>query len=117
MKLNPWRRAFGAGLVIAAIIRPAALWACAACYGQSDAPMAQGMNWGILSLLGIVMTVLGGVTAFFMHLARRSAAMADASAGAATGAQGCSSPRTRRQHCAELELCAPVAASAQPSAE
>jgi hypothetical protein len=38
--------------------------------------MAQGMNWGIFSLLGVVGLVLGGVAAFFIYLARRSAAMA-----------------------------------------
>ena len=59
---------------------PSPLLACAACYGQSDAPMAQGMNWGILFLLGVVGLVLGGVTAFFIYLARRSAAMAAQSA-------------------------------------
>ncbi len=50
------------------------LFACAACYGQSDSPMAAGMNWGILSLLITVVLVLGAIVAFFIHLARRSAA-------------------------------------------
>ena len=43
--------------------------ACSACYGQSDSAMAKGMNWGILSLLGVVVTVLGGIAAFFVFLA------------------------------------------------
>ncbi len=47
--------------------------ACAACYGQSDSPLAAGMNWGIFSLLGTILVVLGGVAAFFVYLARRSA--------------------------------------------
>ena len=34
--------------------QPASLFACAACYGASDSPMAKGMNWGIFSLLGVV---------------------------------------------------------------
>jgi len=34
------------------LLRPDVMMACAACYGQSDAPMAHGMNWGIMSLLG-----------------------------------------------------------------
>jgi hypothetical protein len=54
---------------------PKTVWACAACYGQSDSPMAQGMNWGILSLLGVVALVLGGLAAFFVYLARKSAAV------------------------------------------
>jgi heme/copper-type cytochrome/quinol oxidase subunit 2 len=38
--------------------------------------MAQGMNWGIFSLLGFIGLVLGGVIAFFVYLARRAAAVA-----------------------------------------
>lgn len=51
---------------------PQPLWACAACYGQSDSAMAAGMNWGILSLLGMIVFVLGGVAGFFVFLARRA---------------------------------------------
>ncbi|HZQ46674.1 MAG TPA: hypothetical protein VFC07_06670 [Verrucomicrobiae bacterium] len=48
--------------------------ACAACYGKSDSPLAQGMNWGIFSLLAVVGCVLGGIASFFIYLARKSAA-------------------------------------------
>jgi hypothetical protein len=48
--------------------------ACAACYGQSDGPLARGMNWGIFSLLVTTVLVLGGVAASFVWLARRTAA-------------------------------------------
>ena len=61
------------GIVLAFALRPNSLRACAACYGQSDSPMAAGMNWGILSLLAVVAVVLGGVSAFFIYLAKRSA--------------------------------------------
>lgn len=61
------------GLVL--LLAPQSLRACAACYGQSDSPMAAGMNWGIMSLLGIIAFVLGGVAGFFIFLARRSAKM------------------------------------------
>jgi hypothetical protein len=54
-------------------LNPGALWACAACAGQSDSAMAKGMNWGIMSLLVVVAMVLGGVTSFFVFLAKRSA--------------------------------------------
>jgi hypothetical protein len=50
--------------------------ACAACYGKSDSPLAQGMNWGIFSLLGVVVTVLGGIACCGIFLARRAAAHA-----------------------------------------
>jgi hypothetical protein len=59
---------------------PSPLWACAACYGASDSPMAKGMNWGIASMLVMVVLVLGGVAGFFVYLARRSAALTPAPA-------------------------------------
>jgi hypothetical protein len=45
--------------------------ACATCFGASDSPMAQGMNLGILSLLGVIGFVLMGVVVFFGYLAWR----------------------------------------------
>lgn len=63
-------------MVLLLAVLPRAGWACAACYGQSDSPLAAGMNWGIFSLLGFIGVVLGGVAAFFVFLARRSAAAA-----------------------------------------
>ena len=61
------------GLALALALPAHSAWACAACYGQSDSPLAAGMNWGIFSLLGTIIVVLGGVAAFFVFLARRSA--------------------------------------------
>ena len=49
------------------------LLACATCFGQSDSELAKGMNWGILSLLALVVFVLGGISAFFIYLAKRAA--------------------------------------------
>jgi hypothetical protein len=49
--------------------------ACATCYGASDSPLAQGMNWGIITLLGVVGSVLFGITAFFVHIGIKSARM------------------------------------------
>ncbi len=62
-----------AGLTIATLVlgAPKTL-ACAACYGQSDSPMAAGMNWGIFSLLAIVVVVLAGVASFFVYLGVKS---------------------------------------------
>jgi heme/copper-type cytochrome/quinol oxidase subunit 2 len=62
--------------LLAIALCPSSLMACAACYGQSDGPMAQGMNWGIFSMLAFIGVVLGGVAAFFIYLAKRSAAIA-----------------------------------------
>ena len=56
-------------------IGASAAQACTACYGQSDSLLAQGMNWGILALLAVVLTVLSGIVAFFVHVARRTASV------------------------------------------
>jgi heme/copper-type cytochrome/quinol oxidase subunit 2 len=49
---------------------PSSLWACAACTGRTDSSLAVGMNWGIFTLLGVVLTVLSGVLVFFVHIIR-----------------------------------------------
>jgi hypothetical protein len=64
-------RLIGAGIGSLAVA-PTPLLACSVCYGQSDSPMAQGLNWGILSLLSVVVVVLGGFAGFFIYLANRS---------------------------------------------
>ena len=81
---RPWRRARPNVWLLSLVavwmlsLVPQPLWACAACYGQSDSPMAAGMNWGIMSLLATIVFVLGGVAGFFVFLARRSIKMAAA---------------------------------------
>ena len=65
-----------AGALALLALRADPLLACSVCYGQSDSPMAQGMNWGIMSLLVVIAGVLAGVTLFFVHVGRRSAALA-----------------------------------------
>lgn len=60
------------GLAGAASTVPAA-HACATCFGKSDSAMAQGMNAGIFSLLGVITFVLLVFAGFFVHLARRAA--------------------------------------------
>jgi heme/copper-type cytochrome/quinol oxidase subunit 2 len=47
------------------------LFACAACYGKSDSALASGMNWGIFTLLGVVLTVLTCIALFFVHIVRK----------------------------------------------
>lgn len=64
--------------VLGALALPSSGWACAACYGASDSPLAQGMNWGIAVLLGVVGMVLFGIAAFFVHVGIKTAKLADA---------------------------------------
>jgi hypothetical protein len=82
------RRALAAVTLLCAA-HPERLWACAACYGASDSPMAKGMNWGIFSLLGVIGAVLIGVASFFIFLASRSAS--------GTGAPAASPARGRAE--------------------
>jgi hypothetical protein len=70
-KINP--ALFGAAFGL--LLRADAALACAACYGKSDSLLAQGMNWGILALLAVVLTVLSGIVAFFVHVAKRTASV------------------------------------------
>ncbi len=61
-------------LLFALSFSPTSLWACAACTGRTDSPLAVAMNWGILTLLGVVLTVLSGVLVFFVHVIRKEEA-------------------------------------------
>jgi hypothetical protein len=56
-----------------AVLAKTSALACATCYGASDSPLAQGMNWGIATLLGVIGAVLTGVVAFFVHVGVKSA--------------------------------------------
>jgi heme/copper-type cytochrome/quinol oxidase subunit 2 len=55
-----------------ACLTPDSALACSACFGQNSGPMAQGMNWGIFSLLAVIVSVLIAVAGFFVFLARRA---------------------------------------------
>jgi hypothetical protein len=54
-----------------AAFTPSPLFACAACYGRSDSPLASGMNWGIFTLMGVIVTVLASIGAFFIYIVRK----------------------------------------------
>ena len=64
---------FVAGLALASAKLP--VLACATCFGATDSKLAEGMNWGILSLLCVVAVVLGTITSFFVFIARRAPAV------------------------------------------
>jgi hypothetical protein len=67
------RAGLATGVIAAGLLAvPASVEACATCFGASDSPMAQGMNLGILSLLGVVVGVLFGLVCFFSYLAIRA---------------------------------------------
>ena len=72
MKFRAAKSFVAAALCVLAFL-PQSVFACAACYGASDSPMAKGMNWGILSLLGVVSVVLGSIATFFVFIGKRAA--------------------------------------------
>lgn len=72
---RPFRRLITTLVVFACLHLAPLASACATCFGKSDSKLAEGMNWGILTLLFIIMSVLGGISAFFVFVARRSATL------------------------------------------
>ena len=80
--VNGWWSVAGGRCIVALLTAlilavPRAALACPVCFGQSDAPMAQGVNMGVYFLLGVVVAVLAGFAAFFVYLARRARVFAD----------------------------------------
>ena len=67
------RARFAVAVLIAVTVLGAAepAMACPVCFGQSDSPMAQGMNNGIFFLLGVIGTVQIGFVALFVSFRRR----------------------------------------------
>jgi hypothetical protein len=59
--------------VLALKVSSTPVFACAACFGQSDSSMAQGLNVGIFALLFVITSVLCGIAGFFIYVARRGA--------------------------------------------
>jgi hypothetical protein len=55
------------------LVLPQHASACAACYGQSDSPLAKGLVWGVFALLAVVVPLLVGIGAFFIYISKRSA--------------------------------------------
>ena len=62
-------------LAVIVMATPAKVFACAACYGNSDDAMANGMNWAILTLGAVVATVLGTFLTFLIYVIRKSEAL------------------------------------------
>ena len=67
------RARFAVALLIAIVVLGVAepAMACPVCFGESDSPMAQGMNNGIFFLLGVIGTVQIGFVALFVSFRRR----------------------------------------------
>jgi hypothetical protein len=78
--MTPFRKTLNVlplAVAVAIASTPSPLLACAACTGKTDSALAVGMNWGIVTLLGVVACVLSCFVVFFVHVARRSASTDD----------------------------------------
>jgi hypothetical protein len=62
----------GLTATVLAALMPAAARACAVCFGADDSAMTEGMNAGILALLGVVGVVQVGFVTMFLHIRNRS---------------------------------------------
>lgn len=67
-----WKVALLVALALLLVSAPDAS-ACAACFGKNDGKLAQGMNAGIFTLLGIIGGVLFAIAGFFFFIIRRAA--------------------------------------------
>ncbi len=77
MMIRNFPRAVTLLLGSSCLLLPRSVLACAACFGQSDSQLAVGMNWGIFTLLGFVVIVLGSFAAFLIYLVRKSSEVAE----------------------------------------
>jgi len=59
-------------IVLIALFNPASAVACGSCYGAADTSATNGMNFAILSMLGITGSVLAALTSFFLYLRKRA---------------------------------------------
>ena len=58
--------------LIILVFTPDNLFGCATCFGDPSAPAMQGMNWAIITLLGVTGGVLGGVIHTIMTIRKKT---------------------------------------------
>jgi|TARA_B110000438_G_scaffold283879_1_gene312369 hypothetical protein len=51
---------------------PNDLLGCATCFGDPSAPATEGMNWAIITLLGVTGGVLSGVVGTIIFVAKKA---------------------------------------------
>ena len=56
-------------------VAPRAVLACPVCFGQNDSPLAAGINYGILVMLGLIVGLWAAFGSFFIYLRRRARAI------------------------------------------
>ena len=73
--------------------------ACPVCFGQSDAPLAQAINAGVIAMLVVVAGMLGSFATFIVYLARRARTFDAAEAAAATVTRPGADPQEGTAQC------------------
>ena len=85
---------------LAVLGMPRLALACPVCFGQSDAPLAQAINAGVMAMLVVVAGMLGSFATFIVYLARRARALdAAGEAVAATAAHPGTDPQEGTVRC------------------
>lgn len=75
------------------VLVPRSVLACPVCFGQSDSPLAVGINYGILTMIGFIGSVLAGFAAFFVYLMRRAHLAEQQESAAGRPADALATPR------------------------
>lgn len=71
-KSQQFRVLLTAATVTLIMVLPRVLLACAVCFGAPEAAQTQGMNLGIITMLGVTGVVLGGFGGMIFCFARRA---------------------------------------------
>jgi hypothetical protein len=72
---NRLRRLAPVLLVAAVLFLSSHVCACPACFGETDAKTAEGVNGAIYLMMAMTGGVVGGIAAFFINFRRRAAAL------------------------------------------
>jgi len=59
-------------IIFLIILLPDMAFACATCFGAPDAPATLGMNWAIITLLGVTGAVLGGIIKSIISIRKKT---------------------------------------------
>ena len=59
-------------LLFIVALTPDNLFGCATCFGDPSAPAVKGMNWAIITLLGVTGSVLGGVIHTIVTISKKT---------------------------------------------
>lgn len=65
---------FRLALTLSLVLLHSAGWACSVCFGDPNSLMSQGLNRGVLTMVGVVLVLWVGFGSFFVYLWRRQRA-------------------------------------------